>query len=163
MTATQVNSKRQGRSARGQSLGNFLVALIVITLLAGATGALDRVYFSQSAAGIVQNKGAAMDQQAHSGSQVFDLPPIVTNLSAPKDTWVRLETSMIVDPKIVQHPEALGGQIADDLLGYLRTVTLPEIQGPIGLENLRQDINDRASIRSKGTVKELIIRTLVVQ
>ena len=39
----------------------------------------------------------------------------------------------------------------------------PDIQGVAGLEHLRQDLNERAATRSEGRVRELIIRSLVVQ
>ena len=94
---------------------------------------------------------------------VVDLPPIVTNLGAPQDTWVRLEGSIIFDPKTLAHPEALAGQIGDDVLAYLRTVSLHQLEGPIGLENIRQDLNERAATRSGGKVRAFVIRTLVVQ
>jgi flagellar FliL protein len=94
---------------------------------------------------------------------VVDLPPIVTNLGAPQDTWVRLEGSIIFDSKTLAHPEALAGQIGDDVLAYLRTVSLHQLEGPIGLENIRQDLNERAATRSGGKVRAFVIRTLVVQ
>ena len=86
-------------------------------------------------------------------STIVDLPPIVTNLGAPQDTWVRLEGSIIFDPKTLPHPEAVAGQIGDDVLAYLRTVSLHQLEGPIGLENIRQDLNERAAIRSGGKVR----------
>ena len=96
-------------------------------------------------------------------STVVDLPPIVTNLGAPQDTWVRLEGSIIFDPKTLPHPEAVAGQIGDDILAYLRTISLHQLEGPIGLENIRQDLNERAATRSGGKVRALVIKTLVVQ
>ena len=96
-------------------------------------------------------------------STIVDLPPIVTNLGAPQDTWVRLEGSIIFDPKSLPHPEAVAGQIGDDVLAYLRTVSLHQLEGPIGLENIRQDLNERAATRSGGKVHTFVIRTLVVQ
>ena len=96
-------------------------------------------------------------------STIVDLPPIVTNLGAPQDTWVRLEGSIIFDPKTLPHPEAVAGQIGDDVLAYLRTVSLHQLEGPIGLENIRQDLNERAATRSGGKVRAFVIRTLVVQ
>ena len=96
-------------------------------------------------------------------STIVDLPPIVTNLGAPQDTWVRLEGSIIFDPKTLPHPEAVAGQIGDDILAYLRTVSLHQLEGPIGLENIRQDLNERAATRSGGKVRAFVIRTLVVQ
>ena len=91
------------------------------------------------------------------------MPPIVTNLGAPQDTWVRLEGSIIFDPKTLPHPEAVAGEIGDDVLAYLRTVSLHQLEGPIGLENIRQDLNERAATRSGGKVRAFVIRTLVVQ
>lgn len=96
-------------------------------------------------------------------STIVDLPPIVTNLGAPQDTWIRLEGSIIFDPKILPHPEAVAGQIGDDVLAYLRTVSLRQLEGPIGLENIREDLNERATTRSGGKVRAFVIRTLVVQ
>ncbi len=96
-------------------------------------------------------------------STIVDLPPIVTNLGAPQDTWVRLEGSIIFDPGTLPHPDAVAGRIGDDILAYLRTVSLRQLEGPIGLENIRQDLNERAAIRSDGKVRAFVIRTLVVQ
>ena len=96
-------------------------------------------------------------------STIVDLPPIVTNLGAPQDTWVRLEGSIIFNPKTLPHPEAVAGQVGDDVLAYLRTVSLHQLEGPIGLENIRQDLNERAATRSGGKVHAFVIRTLVVQ
>ena len=75
----------------------------------------------------------------------------------------RLEGSIVFDPKTLSHPEAMAGQIGDDVLAYLRTVSLHQLEGPIGLENIRQDLNERAATRSGGKVQAFVIRTLVVQ
>ena len=48
-------------------------------------------------------------------------------------------------------------------LAYLRTVTLKQLEGPVGLEAIRDDLNERAATRSDGKVREFVIRTLVVQ
>ena len=96
-------------------------------------------------------------------SSIVDLPPIVTNLGAPQDTWVRLEGSIIFDLRTLPHPDAVAGRIGDDILAHLRTVSLRQLEGPIGLENIRQDLNERAAIRSDGKVRAFVIRTLVVQ
>jgi flagellar protein FliL len=97
------------------------------------------------------------------GQSIVDMPPIVTNIANPSDTWVRLEASIVFDPKTSPHPEILAAEIATDELAYLHTVSVNELQGPIGLENLRQDLRDRAQVRSNGKVKELLLKTLVLQ
>ncbi len=97
------------------------------------------------------------------GPGIVDLPPIVTNISTPTDTWVRLEASIVFDPKEVPHPEVIAAEIATDELAYLRTVSVTDLQGPIGLENIRQDLRDRALVRSGGKIDELLLKTLVLQ
>jgi flagellar FliL protein len=69
----------------------------------------------------------------------------------------------VFDPKVLPHPEAVAGRISEDVLAYLRTVTLKQLEGPIGLQAIREDLNERAAIRSEGKVRELVLRTLVVQ
>ena len=100
---------------------------------------------------------------APGGPGIIDLPPIVTNISTPADTWVRLEASIVFDPKAVPHPEVIAAEIATDELAYLRTVSVTDLQGPIGLENIRQDLRDRALVRSGGKIDELLLKTLVLQ
>jgi flagellar FliL protein len=96
-------------------------------------------------------------------STIYNLSPIVTNLGAPQDTWIRMEGSIVFDPKVLPHPEAVAARISGDALAYLRTVTLKQLEGPIGLDAIRDDLNERAATRSDGKVREFVIRTLVVQ
>jgi flagellar protein FliL len=100
---------------------------------------------------------------AESSLSVYDLPPIVTNLGGPQDTWIRLESSIVFDSKAMPHPQAAAAKLGDDILAYLRTVSLKQLEGPVGLEDLRQDLKERAATRMEGKVREFVIRTLVVQ
>ncbi len=96
-------------------------------------------------------------------STIVDLPPIVTNLGAPQDTWVRLEGSIIFDPEDLAASRSRGGADWRRRPRLSRTVSLRQLEGPIGLENIRQDLNERAATRSGGKVRAFVIRTLVVQ
>ncbi len=149
------------------SFGQFAAALLVVTMLAGAVGAFFAPHPGPASGGQAAKDQSAPESSADAAvaptTNLFDLPPIVTNLGSPQEMWVRLEASMIFDSSMVKHPVALAAEIANDLLAYIRTVTSAQIQGPIGLQNLRQDLNERAAIRSNGAVKELVIKTLVVQ
>ena len=111
---------------------------------------------------LVKDAGTA-SQPAPERVAVVDLAPIVTGLASPSDVWVRLEASIVFDPKTLPHPEATAARIDDDILAYVRTVTLKQLEGPIGLETIRAELNDRAMTRSGGKVQELVLRTLVVQ
>jgi flagellar FliL protein len=164
MAAASSAPRADAPAKSAGSFGQFLVAMIVVTILSGALGF---VFAPKNPAPQGQSgKEAAATTSgsaAATASHLLDLPPIVTNIGSPQELWVRLEASMIFEPSAVQHPETLAAEIANDILAYLRTVSITQIQGPIGMQNLRQDLNERAAVRSDGAVKELVIRTLVLQ
>ena len=91
-----------------------------------------------------------------------ELKPIVTNLAAPPGAWVRLEASVVVDPK-ANLDEKVMGDLTTDLVSFLRSVNASQIEGVLGLRRLRDDMNERLMLRSNGRVKEILIQTLVVQ
>ena len=152
----------QGVAVRQSRGGSLIEWAIVVCLAASAGAAFEALRPAPPAPDKPMQESTASAPPAQA-STIVDLPPIVTNLGAPQDTWVRLEGSIIFDPKTLPHPEAVAGQIGDDVLAYLRTVTLHQLEGPIGLENIRQDLNERAATRSGGKVQAFVIRTLVVQ
>jgi len=94
---------------------------------------------------------------------VKELPAIVTNLAQPEGMKIRLQASILFNKKEVETPTLMSAQITDDLVGYLKTLSIAQLQGGSGLQSLREDLNERVSIRSEGHVRELIIETLVVQ
>src|SRR6202030_3478794 len=152
----------QGVAVR-QSRGGSLIEWAIVVCLAASAGAAFEALRPTPPAPDKSMQESTANAPPAQASTIVDLPPIVTNLGAPQDTWVRLEGSIIFDPKTLPHPEAVAGQIGDDVLAYLRTVTLHQLEGPIGLENIRQDLNERAATRSGGKVQAFVIRTLVVQ
>jgi flagellar protein FliL len=152
----------QGAILKESSRRGSLIEFAIVICLAASAGAMFEMWRPASAPAADKSADSPASAPAQS-SMIVDLPPIVTNLGAPPDTWVRLEGSIIFDPKTLSHPEAMAGQIGDDVLGYLRTVSLHQLEGPVGLENIRQDLNERAATRSGGKVRGFVIRTLVVQ
>ena len=152
----------QGAAAKGSSRGS-LIELAIVVLLGACAGAAFAALRPAAAPGMDKPAETSAAAPTTQPSTIVDLPPIVTNLGAPQDTWIRLEGSIVFDPKALPHPEAVAGQIGDDVLAYLRTVSLRQLEGPIGLENIRQDLNERAATRSGGKVRAFVIRTLVVQ
>ena len=70
----------------------------------------------------------------------------------------------MVYPKAgVENSNLLAARINDDIIAFLKTLTVVELQGPSGLQALREDLNERAAVRSDGKVREIIIEALVVQ
>ena len=97
------------------------------------------------------------------GTIIRELPPIVTNIALPEDVWIRLETSLVFDAEKLPEPDVAIKEISSDILSYLRTLSLPQVQGARGLRHLREDLNERVAIRTDGKVKELLIQGMVVQ
>jgi flagellar protein FliL len=113
---------------------------------------------------------AAGGEQAHGSEkeeeekvvrpELYQLPPITTNLSYPADSWVRVELSLLFRET---PDEKLADRISEDILSYLRTVSLQQIEGPRGFEYLRDDLVERAQLRSQGEVTDVIFRTFVIE
>jgi flagellar protein FliL len=149
------------QGAFAKSSGLSLKELAIVILIGVAVGgAFEAIHPSSTKAGKPADATASPSSER---SILYDLPPIITNLGTPQDIWVRFEGSIIFDPKTMLHPEGVAGAIGDDFLAYLRTTSLKQLEGPIGLQNIRQDLKERAATRSAGKVHDLVIRTLVVQ
>jgi len=151
-----------GESAK-MSLAQNVIAFVVAGLIAAGAGALHGILLSPAE---TRPQGRPDEDRKFAPiveMATMDLAPVVTNLAAPSDIWVRIEGSLVFEGKTLPHGEALAGQIAGDILSFMRTQTLKQIQGVAGLQHLRQDLNERVATRSQGQVREFIIRTLVVQ
>jgi flagellar FliL protein len=172
MPAHSSSDNDKGGSASARfSLKKTVVELSLVALIAAGGGALlatldppPATSLEKPAGNATTAAGSAKEAGCAAGAaNILDLPPVVTNLGAPTDAFIRVEASIVFDGKATPHPEILAAEIATDELAYLRTLTLSEIQGPIGLASLRQDLSDRAVTRSGGKISEFILRTLVVQ
>lgn len=91
---------------------------------------------------------------------VIALEPITTNLSYPSDNWIRVEVSLVFTN---EPDDAIADQIHQDILAYLRTVSLQQIEGPRGFQYLREDLRERVKLRSEGRVNDLLLRTFVIE
>jgi flagellar FliL protein len=90
------------------------------------------------------------------------MTPIVVNLAQPRDAWIRIEASLLVDG-MEMGADVLAAQLAEDFVAYLRTATLSQFEGPSGFQNLREDFIDRATIRDREHIKDVIIHGVVVE
>ena len=144
-----------------------LVPVLVLTLAAAGGGALigKQIVAATRAA---EAKAPAPPDGAPSAAPaparaLRELTPVVTNLAAPDGSWIRLQTAIVYDKTDAPAMEALAPKVSEDVLAFVRTLTLEQIQGASGLEALRDDLNERAKIRSDGKVRELLIEMLVVR
>ncbi len=95
-------------------------------------------------------------------SEVKPLAPIVTNLREPSSLYVRMEAVVVLEPN-TPDSAALAARIGDDLVSYLRTVSLSELDGPTGFQYLREDLKKRSVQLGGGKVRDLFLQSFVIQ
>ncbi len=167
-------AKQKTVAATGKpSVTVWFSIMAVLTLIAGGVGAGFGLYMAlqiksmtgQEAKEAKEAKEAAEAQGPPriENPNVRDLPPIITNIGQTSDTWIRLHAAIIFDPAVVEKPDVLATEISGDILGFLQTLSVVQLSGPTGLQHLREDLNDRALVRSDGRVRELVIESIVVQ
>ena len=94
---------------------------------------------------------------------IKELTPIVTNLATPANNWIRLQSAIVFNPDDLPHPDKMIAELTSDITGYLRTVSMTNLEGAEGLRRLQDELSERAAIRSNGKIHEFIIETMVVQ
>lgn len=95
--------------------------------------------------------------------KVIPIPPVLTTLAAPKGKWIRLEGSILAMPGGELSPELLAERSGEQILAYLRSLRLDQIEGPSGFQALRADLNDTVKVLSKGEVQGVLIHGLIVE
>ncbi len=95
-------------------------------------------------------------------NEVRPLAPIVTNLREPSTLYVRLEAVVVLEPN-TPDSAVIAAKIGDDLVSYLRTVSLSELEGPTGFQYLREDLKKRSLQLGAGKVKDLFLQSFVIQ
>jgi flagellar protein FliL len=147
-----------------------LVAFLGVTLMMAALGGGGGFMLVRHAMEVA--RAAALKQEsaekpvlpdAYTGTRAaLSLPPIITTL-ATADTWVRLEAAIIYDEAAGKLPPALPLEITEDILAFLRTLTIAHISGPSGFVHLKQDLSERANVRSEGRVESVLLQVLVFE
>ena len=144
-----------------------IFAMAILTLIAAGTGVATGFHILVTAERALDaRKGTAPPPLASTyatTSRLRKLSPIVTNLAAPANNWARIEVSMVTDSLSDEESGILSAHIGEDIVAYLRTTSVSQLEGARGLQHLRDDLTERANIRSLGKVKQLIIETLVIQ
>ncbi|KAA0699511.1 flagellar basal body protein FliL [Neorhizobium sp. P12A] len=156
----------------------LIVSLAVVTVIGGGGGwfvgtliapsisAAEKAKKEQEAADAKKPEAgkkpddAGLPHIATEANGIVQLEPITSNLAYPSENWVRLEVAlMFKGPPDVKMAE----DIHQDILAYIRTVSLQQIEGPRGFQYLRDDIQERVDLRSEGRVSKVMFRTFVIE
>lgn len=149
---------------KGGGLIGFLIPLVVLTVMAAGGGWMMGTQIIAAIKAASAPAKTAAPPVAESTVALKELTPIVTNLAAPNArAWIRLQAAVVYEKADAPQIDILAAKVGDDVLAVMRTLTLEDLQGASGLELLREDLNERANIRSDGHIKELIIEMLVIQ
>lgn len=163
-------AKPQTEGAAPKKGGGAFIAVLILTLLAGAgggglgykmAGTMENVIEARIAAEPPKTEEKPLKFEGDLGVQ--DLKPVVVNLAAPSSTFVRIEGALIYKNGALPNPAATAAEVREDIMAYMRTISLSQLEGPSALQHLREDLNERAMVRGHGKVKELVLETLVVQ
>lgn len=147
---------------RGPSAAVQIGVLLALTIGTAGIGWLAGNFLNGEVNTPLPVAGAAMEGETPVvPANIVDLAAITTNLAVPETVWVRLELSLVFDQPL-QDP-TLPDTIQQDILAYIRTVKLMQVQGASGYQHLKSDLLERAGIRSNGLVKDILIRTMLFE
>lgn len=90
------------------------------------------------------------------------LAPIIVELATEPRTRVRLDLSLIAAHGTPEG-SALKSEVREDVIAFLKGLSLADIQGVRGFQNLREQLDDRAKIRGRGAILGLLIGGLVLE
>ncbi|MEO9340700.1 flagellar basal body-associated FliL family protein [Mesorhizobium sp. SB112] len=157
-----VTEEAPPASPKGPSLVIQIAALLGVTVAAIGMGWASGTYLIDSPAGTPAPDvaHASPEEKIDDKRIVLPLEPITTNIASPKDIWVRMELAIALD---APQPQEMVDEIHQDLLAFIRTVRLDQIETASGFLHLKADLEERAAIRSDGHVKNVFIRTLLFE
>jgi len=150
------------------SLLVLVAAIAALTALGAGSGGLLGLHLRGKMESAVQTKAdnvvvPEVKGAYPAGVELRTLTPIVTNLASPEHTWIRLEAALVMETDQSAEAKVLTAQIAEDIVAFLRTVPLSQVQGPSGFQNLREDLKDRVRVRSNGKAQDLVIQALIIE
>ena len=139
--------------------GGWVVGAMVAPNIKGAEQA-EQAKAAKDEAAQKKEGEAGLPRISTEANNVVQLEPITSNLAYPSENWVRLEVALLFSgPPDVK----LAEDIHQDILAYVRTVSLQQIEGPRGFEYLKDDIQERVDLRAQGRVSKVMFRTFVVE
>lgn len=150
---------------KAPSLVVQIAVLLALTGAAVGAGWLSGQHLntSQGAPASAQPAAEEDDKEEHAPAEhgsILPLPAITTNLAGPGDTWVRLELALVFDGST---DSSLAEFVHQDVMAYMRTVKVKQVEGPSGFQHLKSDLEERARIRTGGKVKGILFRTLLFE
>lgn len=168
MENEQAESKKKSSPVVMTILGVVILTLVgagggwfLGGMIAPKAASIEAAAKTPEAAGEKGGKGAeGIEKIAAEANGIVQLDPITTNLAYPSTNWVRLEVALMFKGPI---EVGLAEDIHQDIMAYVRTVSLQQLEGPRGFQYLKDDIQERVDLRSQGRVSKVMFRTFVIE
>ncbi|RCL02533.1 MAG: flagellar FliL protein [Candidatus Tokpelaia sp. JSC188] len=166
MVAYPSQKNRETKNERSDT-GILIAAVTILTFLVGLGNwfigtKISEIIISPLPEKILNKADKVSTDVITDHGNVVVLPPILTNLALPESNWIRVAISLVSKPK-KKITEDMAVKISNDFLSYLRQCSLDSIKGSTGLLYLREDLLERANIRSGGKVSSILISSLVIE
>lgn len=158
---------RAPRPKRGGLLKTVLgVAAVTLLAVAAGTGTAFLIATPAPTPPVETAESAPANPAAYSEVAgpltLVRLDPVVTNIATPSSAIARIEASLVIRSDSGADTETLAAQVSADTLAFARTLDLAQIEGARGLLHLREDLKERAILRSPA-VADYVIHSLVAQ
>jgi len=164
-----ARDKNKKDAQAGRGVGSLVISALVAIVL-GVTGGGAFGYFvlpdgiGQTAQAKSEIAAQTQSVPGRFPSDAIELPvpSVITDLGTDTKMRARLDVSIIVAHGT---PEAttLVGEVREDMIAYLKGLTVADIQGVRGFQNLREQLDDRARVRGRGAILGLLIGGLVLE
>ena len=103
-----------------------------------------------------------MPSRFPSDAREIAIPPIIVDLKGEPASRVRIDLSVIAVHGTAESG-VLKDEVREDVIAYLKGLTIADIQGARGFQNLREQLDDRAKIRGRGAILGILIGGLLVE
>ncbi|NDW07065.1 flagellar basal body-associated FliL family protein [Jiella pacifica] len=180
MAEADIPELDEGGKKKGGMMPTIIAVTVVTLIAAGAGSGIGMMLTSSAPAPVApapapepdahkegEDHGEAKSdiETAHEEMvplQLIELKPVLTNIYSPEDAWLRIEASLVVKQDGTLNGEVLAAEVEADTLAFLRSVQLAQVEGSRGLLHLRDDLRERAKLRSTAVV-DYLIRTMVAE
>lgn len=186
--AESAEAKEKDKKSGGK--GGFVIALLLLAVLgAGAGAGFSLTVLNGDKAGAPGKGQGAGKSEVHAAAaapgkagkpgegsggtkgaegdgpkdQTVNLDPILVSLAGPQKSWARLELAVVVEVVAKEDQAPLLKSITENFMSFMHTVPLAHVESAAGLEYLREDLVEIARLRSKGRVRTVVLRSLVVE
>jgi flagellar FliL protein len=161
----QKDDPAAGGTGAADLVKGFLAAVLIGILGGGAFGYF-AVPVGPPAAAATQTSETAekapLPGRFPADALEIPVPSVIVDLGQQPPTRVRLDVSLIAAHG-TSETSSLASEVREDIIAFLKGLTVADIEGVRGFQNLREELDDRARVRGRGAILGILIGGLVLE